>query len=281
MAPSSDDSSAAPHDSLVSGSSSAAHDAPGAPAEPIAGTGVVARYPWAVFVVPYVLFVALSALEPKPGESLAMFGWTVPAIGYPAVYSGKIVLVMISMIWLGAGYRQFAWKLSPLALVVGVVGAAVWIGLCKLELERFAADLPGGKQIFDYGQRSGFDPLTYFAAQPLAAYAFLAVRFWGLVVIVPVIEEFFLRGFVMRYFVNEAWWEVPFGTLTGAALVAGTLVPILTHPTTELLAVVAWFSMVTWLMWRTRNMWDCVVAHMTTNLLLGIWVVARGDWFLM
>ena len=281
MAPPSDASPGAPHEPRTNAPAGAHDDADGVPPEPIAGTGVVARYPWAVFIVPYVLFVALSALEPKPGESLAMFGWTVPAIGYPAVYCAKLVVVMISMIWLRAGYRQFAWKLSPLALVVGVVGAAVWIGLCKLELERFAAELPGGKQIFDYGQRSGFDPLAYFAAQPLAAYAFLAVRFWGLVVIVPVIEEFFLRGFVMRYFIDDAWWKVPFGTLTRAALVAGTLVPIVTHPMTELLAVVTWFSMVTWLMWRTRNMWDCVVAHMTTNLLLGIWVVARGDWYLM
>jgi membrane protease YdiL (CAAX protease family) len=39
--------------------------------------------------------------------------------------------------------------------------------------------------------------------------------------------------------------------------------------------------MVTWLMVKTRNIWDCVVAHAVTNLLLGVYVVATGQWQLM
>jgi membrane protease YdiL (CAAX protease family) len=52
------------------------------------------------------------------------------------------------------------------------------------------------------------------------------------------------------------------------------------HPG-ELLAAAVWFSMVTWLMVKTRNIWDCVVAHAVTNLLLGVYVVATGQWQLM
>ena len=47
------------------------------------------------------------------------------------------------------------------------------------------------------------------------------------------------------------------------------------------LPAVAWFSMVTWLLLKTRNIWDCVVAHAITNLLLGVYVVATGHWHLM
>jgi membrane protease YdiL (CAAX protease family) len=32
---------------------------------------------------------------------------------------------------------------------------------------------------------------------------------------------------------------------------------------------------------RTRSLWACVVAHGVTNLLLGLYVVYSGDWFLM
>jgi hypothetical protein len=39
--------------------------------------------------------------------------------------------------------------------------------------------------------------------------------------------------------------------------------------------------MVTWLMMRTRSLWDCVAAHAVTNLLLGVYVVLRSDWQLM
>jgi membrane protease YdiL (CAAX protease family) len=43
-----------------------------------------------------------------------------------------------------------------------------------------------------------------------------------------------------------------------------------------------WFSLVTWLMVRTKNIWDCVAAHMITNLLLGLFVVIEGKhWHLM
>ena len=57
----------------------------------------------------------------------------------------------------------------------------------------------------------------------------------------------------------------------------GTLVPVLMHPG-EMLAAAAWFSLITGLMALTRNIWDCVVAHATTNLLLGVYVVATGEW---
>jgi CAAX prenyl protease-like protein len=245
------------------------------------GGSLAARYPWAVFIVPYGVFVFVNALEPTPDSSIGLFGWSITYASYPLIYALKIGLVMAVMAALWPGYRQFPWKVSPLAVGVGVVGAVAWIGLCKLHLEQSAAALVGLEEWFGFGQRSGFNPMAHYADRPLLAYGFLAVRFWGLSAVLPVIEEFFLRGFVMRYFFQHDWWNVPFGTMSRAAIVAGTVVPILTHPTSEFLAVVVWFSLVTWLMWRTRNIWDCVVAHMVTNLLLGVWVVASGDWYLM
>jgi len=130
------------------------------------------------------------------------------------------------------------------------------------------------------GPRSAFNPLEELKDQSLLAYGFLTVRFFGLVLVVPVIEEFFLRGCVMRYVVSERFWEVPFGNVNRAAVIAGTLIPVLMHPQ-EALAAAIWFSAVTWLMIRSRNIWDCVLAHAVTNLLMGIYVIASGQWWLM
>ena len=106
------------------------------------------------------------------------------------------------------------------------------------------------------------------------------MRFFGLVAVVPILEEFFLRGFLMRFVMERDWWEVPFGKASVFAIVLGTAVPMMTHPG-ELLAAAVWFSMITWLMLRTRNIWDCVAAHALTNLILGIYVVSSGTWRLM
>ena len=140
--------------------------------------------------------------------------------------------------------------------------------------------LLGLEKFFGLGERPAFNPLAELAATPAWAYTFLAIRFLGLALIVPIIEEFFLRGCVMRYVVSEKFWEVPFGQVTPFAVVVGTAVPMLMHPG-ELLAAFVWFSLVTCLMIRTKNIWDCVAAHAVTNLLLGIYVVThQHQWHL-
>ena len=63
---------------------------------------------------------------------------------------------------------------------------------------------------------------------------------------------------------------MPFGTLTLPAVLVGVGVPVLYHHfPVETLAVLAWFSLITWLMAKTKNIWDCVAAPAVTNLLLG------------
>jgi hypothetical protein len=153
----------------------------------------------------------------------------------------------------------------------------IWIVLCQLRLEaRLLAPL-GLDEILGFGKRPAYNPLEQLKDTPAWAYTFLAIRFVGLALVVPIIEEFFLRGFLMRFVMSDRWWEVPFGEATRAAILVGTLFPMLTHMG-EIFAAAAWFSLVTWLMIRTRNIWDCVAAHAVTNFLLGVYVVTQGQW---
>jgi uncharacterized protein len=160
--------------------------------------------------------------------------------------------------------------------VVGAVGGPLWIGLCLLDCEHryLLPVLDALKLGWLISARSAFNPFEQLGEPPALAWAFLSVRFLGLVAVVPVIEEFFLRGFVMRFVMERDWWEVPFGKASTLAIVLGTALPILTHP--EWLAAAVWFSMITWLMLRTRNIWDCVAAHAITNLILGVYVLLSG-----
>jgi uncharacterized protein len=96
---------------------------------------------------------------------------------------------------------------------------------------------------------------------------------------VPLIEEFFLRGFLMRLVASGNWWRLPLNQINTAAIATGTLYGVLSHPA-EMFAAAVWFSLVTWLMMKTGNIWDCVAAHAVTNLLLGVYVLWSHQWAL-
>ncbi len=240
------------------------------------------RQRWATFLLPFLVFMLVGALEPTPDQpGGAAIGLHIPYAYYPWLYTVKIALSIAAVIFVLPGYREFAPRLSSLAIVVGAVGGPLWIGLCLLNWEH-AYLLPllercGLGGLIGAGDRPAFNPFEQLAGQPAWAWTFLAVRFLGLAAVVPLIEEFFLRGFVMRFVVDRDWWNVPFGKANALAIVLGTAVPMLMHPG-ELLAAAVWFSMITWLMLRTRNIWDCVAAHAVTNLILGVYVVVSGTW---
>jgi uncharacterized protein len=258
------------------------------------------KNPLIVFLLPFLVYMIAGGFEPgadKPGGSTV--GLSIGYEHYPLVYSIKIALTLAAIVFVLPGYRAFSTKgvegsLTPETPVswgkittigIGVVGVAIWIGLCTLDFEHKylqpVFEKIGLGSFIGAGERAGFSPLDKIA-NPAWAWTFLAIRFAGLALVVPVIEEMFLRGFVMRFVMEKDWWKVPFGTASRLAIVLGTAVPLLSHPA-ELLAAAVWFSMVTWLMLRTKNIWDCILAHAVTNFLLGLYVVLMGGeaWRLM
>ena len=251
------------------------------PESPEKSQGLSEGLAYLVFLLPFVVYMIVGGFEPTPEvPGGSAIGLSIAYKYYPCVYTVKIVLTLGAMAFCLRGYRQFPPRVSLLGVLVGVVGVVIWVGLCKLDLEHRVLEPLGLGKLIDMGVRPGYNPLEEMAERPAAAWGFLAIRFFGLALIVPVIEEFFLRAFLMRYFVARDWWKVPFGTVTVTAVVVGTAVPMMMHPT-ELVAAFVWFSMVTWLMVQTRSIWDCVVAHAVTNFLLGVYVVTSGDWRFM
>ena len=103
---------------------------------------------------------------------------------------------------------------------------------------------------------------------------------FGLAILVPIIEEFFLRVFLVRFVMHVDWFKIPFGKVDRLGLITSIAFPILMHPA-EIFAAAVWFGMITWLMLRTRNIWDCVAAHAVTNALLGAYVIYFNDWQFM
>lgn len=240
------------------------------------------RYPWLTYLLPLAVFMLVGTWEPRPTVGNGLQGWLAVSYEYyPLVYTLKIALTVTAMWFVLPGYRAFPLRINGWSILVGVLGVAVWVGLCELQWEQRLLPRLGLGWLVDMGARSAYNPFAELRAYPaVCAWSFLAVRFVGLALVVPVIEEFLLRGFLMRFVMAPEWQKIPFGQVTPMAVVVGLLFPMLMHPG-ELLAAAVWFSLITLLMVKTKRIWDCVVAHAITNFLLGVYVVASGHWRLM
>jgi len=99
--------------------------------------------------------------------------------------------------------------------------------------------------------------------------------------VVPLIEELFLRGFLMRYVIREDFWTVPFGMLTfPAAAAACLLYAAASHPA-KCVAAMGWFAVITGIAAATRRPIDTILAHLATNLALGVYVILTANWWLL
>ena len=215
------------------------------------------------YVLPLAGFLALTGLESYLPSSAA--GAPSP-VWYPLGYALKIVIVSALLWFCRSTWRDLApWPSNTalaLSIATGLLVTALWVGL--------DGSYP---EIAVLGKRVAFDPSTM---PPVARAGFLFLRMFGLVVVVPLVEEIFYRAFLMRWIVDPDFTKVPIGKVTSAGLAVTTGVFAFSHPEwlPALLTGLAWG----WLLWRTKSVSACVVSHATANLALGIYVLVTHEW---
>ena len=211
------------------------------------------RWPWLPYVLPLAVFMLAGMFEPTPDKPASLLGLTIEYDAYPVVYTIKLALVIAALAVAWPAYRQFPLRLTVWGAVVGVVGIVIWVGLCTLGLERTVLE-PLGSGRHDSWHRH---PLRLQSFGRACRPPGLGLRFFGDSINRPGAGRagdgrVLLRGFVMRFVQDAEWWKVPFGVLTPMAVAVGTLLPVLTHPA-EMLAAAVWFSLVTWLEYKTKT----------------------------
>jgi CAAX prenyl protease-like protein len=215
------------------------------------------------YVTPFAIFMAGTMLESG--------GWL--GLGYETLYTLKTALVVATLWHFRQYYPPFSKAGLGLALFAGTIGCALWIVLAKLQ-----AAIPGIQALLDLiqqGGRAGYDP---FSGEGVASarVAFVVVRFVGLALVVPVMEEIFWRGFLARYLISDDFRSVPQGQFTRFSFAVVTLAFTAVHP--EILAALVWGAMINVLYRKTANLWACVTMHAVTNSLLGAYILATKEW---
>ena len=217
-----------------------------------------------IYVTPFVLYV-LGTAAAAQSERFGPAGYAVTAVA-AALVSWRLLR--------GTAILRPHGRLLAAGLV-GIVGIVAWIGLSELHLEdALWVYLP---EWLRPGGRVGLNPFEAFAT-PAVAWAYVAIRLFGLTVAVPVAEELFWRGFLLRWVDGDDWERVPPGQFSGRSFLIVTVLFTLAHP--EWFAAALYCVLLNGLMYWKRDLWVCVVAHAISNLLLGLYILVSGQWWL-
>jgi CAAX prenyl protease-like protein len=106
----------------------------------------------------------------------------------------------------------------------------------------------------------------------------LAARFTRLVIVVPLVEEIFWRGFLLRYLVREDFTAIPFGSSSRFSFWAVVVAFTAVHAPVDWPAAFLTGILFNLLAVRTRSLAACVTAHAVANLALGVYICATKQW---
>ena len=218
-------------------------------------------------VLPFAVYIGFLALS-------ELIGWLSPhfpavaALGASAtlwLYPLKTAAVLAVLLYFWPRYDELNGtpKLTPrdvlIAVAVGVFVYLIWVRM----------DWPWAQQ----GQASGYNP---FLAGEVMGGVLATVRLLGAGLLVPVMEELFWRSFLLRYLISPRFEAVPLGTFTILSFVATVVLFGLEHHLW--LAGMMAGAAYTLLLYTTKRLWPCIIAHAVTNLVLGFHVLLTHEW---
>ena len=96
-------------------------------------------------------------------------------------------------------------------------------------------------------------------------------------ILVPILEELFWRGWLMRWLDNPDFEKVPFGRYARQAFWISAVLFATEHGPFWDVGLMAGAAYNFWAI-RTKKLGDCILAHGVTNLCLSIYTIATGKW---
>jgi hypothetical protein len=105
----------------------------------------------------------------------------------------------------------------------------------------------------------------------------VVLRVASSVALVPVLEELFWRGWLMRWLIDKDFLKVPLGTYARAAFWITAVLFASEHGPYWEVGLAAGIVYNWWII-HTRNLADCMLAHAVTNGLLSVYVLTTGQW---
>ncbi len=213
---------------------------------PEADTSVISYY--ASHVAPFLLFFLFIYLGPL----LNIPKWVL----YPLQ---TVIISGILVFYWGAYKDEIRFSLDWIAIIAGVAVFFIWV-------------LPEG--LYPQLSTSEFNP--YELTTGNAVFVLIAFRLIGASLVVPLAEEIFWRSFALRFLIRSDFKAVPLGRFSWFSFVMVSIAFGLEHHR-WLPGIVAGL-IYAGVLYRTKNLLSPILAHAVTNFLLGVYVLATGQW---
>ncbi len=219
------------------------------------------RSPSLPYIGPFVAFLGLLTLS-----RAVPFSALIVQAGFVICMLAVIAFVARPAADLQSGFRVRNWT-GTILLGIGVF--VIWIGPDQL--------FPGYRHhwLFENGVMG--KATAGLSAESHDQVAVLMLRAFRAVAIVPLVEELFWRGWLMRWIVSDNFLSVPLGTWSVRAFWIVALLFASEHGSYWDVGLAAGL-LYNWWMVRTKSLADLVVAHAVTNACLSAYVVLAGKW---
>lgn len=217
------------------------------------GPAIVRALPFAVYILLLALDQPLSAMTEGVGwDARWLYAYRVGAVG-----------LLLAVWW--KHYSELMWPRAILGrevwvpLLVGVLVFLLWI----LPYPAWTA-LGGG---------AGFDPTEQDGQLNIML---ALIRVAGAALVVPLMEELFWRSFLMRWLERSDFMAQEPARIGLRTLLVASVLFAIEHSLwlAGLLAGLVYGG----LYMKYRTLWMPVIAHATTNGLLGCWILKTHSW---
>ena len=221
--------------------------------EPPPGSPKLKRWPELGYILPFAVFISFLAIDRY--------------IKVPQ--AARFVIVL-------AGLAIFSRGLLPLrpsrwlsSVLLGVAVFFIWIGPDAL--------IPGYRNFILFSNAIVGHPQGATATGDKTSLVFLVFRVLGSVITIPIIEELFWRGWMMRWLVRKDFTSIPVGTWHPEAFWIVAVLFASEHGSYWDVGLVTG-AIYNWWSIRTGNLTDCVIAHAVTNACLAAYVIFWNQW---
>lgn len=198
------------------------------------------RDPVVAEILPFAVFMFSALLASTFTES--------PGVVYPMRLA--LMAGVLALFW--PVIRALPWRLDPLAAGLGLVIGALWV------LTAPAAD----------------GPVAHGGLTGVALLGWVLTRTIGTSLMVPLIEELFFRGYLLRRIGGDGPpWRLWLAVAVSAALFAA----LHDRWIAAALAGVVFGALVV----RSRNLTDAILSHALANVTIALWAIATGAWHII